>query len=1018
MNVQSQRSTFFQDGKRQIDFVLVYCEQDNENSKKNKGLFESDTDAEDGTDDETIGDLDTTKQSLINPQMKEITVYEDPLLPQDGAKMVIPVTPTRNTTGSQRTQSTQELHKSEAKPNITRWLSLKSLQNVERRKSRAARYRARFEAKLQSSGLEIELVPPDSTTRRSFILIHCPTALLEVYGELLRIKVPIKGSIISEPFQSDTNIKKQSSTEVVQKKNWMGRIPGKLFEKSFKEDLLQDKKKKRFEPFVKTQRDRFVDGPNHEVFTGADRARIVYYILRGIPFGSENSEKIGIERLLRAGAYTAAYPLHQALREGSELKMVAESEMNQRELLARHWASIRSLRMRQPLDLIRDYFGAKTGLYFAFLGVYTRLLTLASLLGIVWFFAVAIMFVNDQSMVNDVCKDNTTILCPICDSFCDFRKMSAGCTMAQFSFLFDQWGVLIVGIGITIWAQLFLQIWKRAQTMLAYRWGLTDSFYQEHTIRLDFKLHVKTTRRDPVTDIKEPYLTKKKKALNLVVNIVVMIVVAGFIIGASFLTFFLRRHIDELIIKVTKNKASDTFNTLFSSAIVATFHLVIILVFNLIYHLLIYRLVEWECPRTQGDFDNAFIIKIFVAEFFNTNSSLFFVAFIQPLFAKHSAFFSSSSRGLGIRACFSNCFVELSIQMAIIFVGIQLVKAVFGSIIPILIKRGKICLSRIGKWVNKRKARKRDGYAELPESIPQPQWESDFYLLKNEPHFLCYEYAELVMQFSVLVLFAPAFPLAALFALMNNLIEIRADAFKFLRLKQRPVPDEVDSIGIWTPIIAGIVKLSVYVNALLIAFTSEFVPAMKWRFRNGSLHGYSNHSHSVYNTKYLNISSYVITKSDFFDRKTHKMIPQSCRYYGFYTPQCINNESTLVKFDWLNQPEKCVKEGIEFSDEWYYNFSLRLCFAIAFVFMLNTIRALICKLLPDVPQTIADRMAKDKYYARKKLLLSHDPQKKKEQISQLEREVREMQPQTAMTETPSTPQKNEKATGEIEFVTP
>lgn len=34
------------------------------------------------------------------------------------------------------------------------------------------------------------------------------------------------------------------------------------------------------------------------------------------------------------------------------------------------------------------------------------------------------------------------------------------------------------------------------------------------------------------------------------------------------------------------------------------------------------------------------------------------------------------------------------------------------------------------------------------------------------------------MQFSVLVLFMPAFPLSAVFALINNLAEIRCDAIK------------------------------------------------------------------------------------------------------------------------------------------------------------------------------------------------------------------------------------------------
>ena len=44
------------------------------------------------------------------------------------------------------------------------------------------------------------------------------------------------------------------------------------------------------------------------------------------------------------------------------------------------------------------------------------------------------------------------------------------------------------------------------------------------------------------------------------------------------------------------------------------------------------------------------------------------------------------------------------------------------------------------------------------------------------------DYNEIVIQFGYVILFVSAFPLAPLFALVNNLIEIRTDAFKLLCL--------------------------------------------------------------------------------------------------------------------------------------------------------------------------------------------------------------------------------------------
>jgi anoctamin-8 len=55
----------------------------------------------------------------------------------------------------------------------------------------------------------------------------------------------------------------------------------------------------------------------------------------------------------------------------------------------------------------------------------------------------------------------------------------------------------------------------------------------------------------------------------------------------------------------------------------------------------------------------------------------------------------------------------------------------------------------------------------------------------------------MVMQFGLMVFFAPAFPLAPLFALFNNVIEVRSDAFKMCFLFQRPFGQRVCNIGTW-----------------------------------------------------------------------------------------------------------------------------------------------------------------------------------------------------------------------------
>ena len=58
------------------------------------------------------------------------------------------------------------------------------------------------------------------------------------------------------------------------------------------------------------------------------------------------------------------------------------------------------------------------------------------------------------------------------------------------------------------------------------------------------------------------------------------------------------------------------------------------------------------------------------------------------------------------------------------------------------------------------------------------QINQDYYLVDNEGLFQ--EYLEMVLQFGFITIFVAAFPLAPLFALLNNWVEIRLDAQKFV----------------------------------------------------------------------------------------------------------------------------------------------------------------------------------------------------------------------------------------------
>jgi hypothetical protein len=69
--------------------------------------------------------------------------------------------------------------------------------------------------------------------------------------------------------------------------------------------------------------------------------------------------------------------------------------------------------------------------------------------------------------------------------------------------------------------------------------------------------------------------------------------------------------------------------------------------------------------------------------------------------------------------------------------------------------------------------------------------------------------------------------------------------FKFVQILEY----RVKSIGIWYRILDAVGKLSVITNAMIIAFTTSFVPRLLFYMENGSLDNYLNSTLSFYEVK-------------------------------------------------------------------------------------------------------------------------------------------------------------------------
>ncbi|XP_051929919.1 anoctamin-8 [Hippocampus zosterae] len=126
-------------------------------------------------------------------------------------------------------------------------------------------------------------------------------------------------------------------------------------------------------------------------------------------------------------------------------------------------------------------------------------------------------------------------------------------------------------------------------------------------------------------------------------------------------------------------------------------------------------------------------------------------------------------------------------------------------------------------------ATKRESWIDPPEvkeSTTLTQAEIESCMQTYEDTFQ--DYQEMFVQFGYVVLFSSAFPLAAMCALINNIIEIRSDAFKLCTGLQRPFGLRVASIGQWQSAMEAMGLIAIIVNCYLIGQCGQLQRLFPW----------------------------------------------------------------------------------------------------------------------------------------------------------------------------------------------
>ncbi|KAK5935931.1 hypothetical protein CgunFtcFv8_021242 [Champsocephalus gunnari] len=190
----------------------------------------------------------------------------------------------------------------------------------------------------------------------------------------------------------------------------------------------------------------------------------------------------------------------------------------------------------------------------------------------------------------------------------------------------------------------------------------------------------------------------------------------------------------------------------------------------------------------------------------------------------------------------------------------------------------------------------------------------------------------------MVTLFVASFPLAPLFALLNNIIEIRLDAKKFVMELRRPIAAKAKDIGIWYNLLRGLSKVAVIVNAFVISFTSDFIPRLVYQYMyslDGTMHGFVNHTLS-----YFNVSDFQPGTAPLQPMHLGYKV-EICRYKDYREPPSSGSQYELSK-------------------EFWAVLAARLAFVVVFQNVVMLMSDFVDWLIPDIPKDISLQMHKEK----------------------------------------------------------
>ncbi|KYQ92531.1 hypothetical protein DLAC_06523 [Tieghemostelium lacteum] len=480
------------------------------------------------------------------------------------------------------------------------------------------------------------------------------------------------------------------------------------------------------------------------------------------------------------------------------------------------------------IEKMNNYFGEEISFYFVFIRFYTMWLLMLLLIAIV------VYGIGQSTDKNHISSSAFSILVAISSSF-------------------------------------FLEFWKKYSNTFQWKWSMDDYTNQEvqspnfktngkpklgcyhngEFIDEQFIIKEKLLSFDK-TNSKVPEIIKRyfsplpRLSPNQVFKRKLWTVIGLVVVGISVLIIpMVNISIFSLRI-VLKKKISEP---LVVSGLGSIINAVSITIFNKIYERISKRLTIKENHRIQSSFTSSYTSKLFIFQFVNSFTGLFYIAFIKnnvslwgdSYLQDTCADVDTQKKGL-----WGGCVSDLEFQLFSILLVNLLTGIVLEVILPYITsyvmkkidktgpkekkhpKKDKTPIlqsitTRVSAVIGDGKLDDGANIIDIPIEVPKDSkqildqpWEDQFYM---QTYTSFDDYNEIILQYSYISLFIAASPIAILLATANNLIEMKSDLFKIIHIYRRPIYSGSKGIGHWYIFLEVIGFFAVLTNVLLIGFS-------------------------------------------------------------------------------------------------------------------------------------------------------------------------------------------------------